>query len=975
MNRRTSVLVALLLIASVVACAGPEPTAGPGTPSEPTPSAPASWADTVLDTLTVKEKIGQLFAIRVESDFQNANDPQIERAVRLVREFGLGGIIFGLGTPMTQAHLANTLQRHAALPLLTSQDMEWGAGMRIDRSTTFPPAMAVGATRDAELARRSGIVTAREARAMGVHQVYAPVADVNNNPQNPIINIRSFGESPDLVADMTSRFVQGIESAGALATLKHFPGHGDTDTDSHLALPVLTIDRARLDTLELVPFRAALDAGASSVMTGHLAVPALEPDSTVPATLSPSITTGLLRDDLGFDGLVVTDALDMQGVTRGFGTGEAAVRAFEAGADVLLMSEDPLLARDALRRALDSGRITEAQIDRSVRRILATKERLNLHETRGVDLDTTHATVAARRSHVLSDVIARQSLTLLRNDSAVVPMVPPQQHRVLAVTLNDREDPDVGDPFLDVLRDGAAVDDLTIRRLHTGSDSADYRAVLDMADAYDRVVVGSFLRVSAYSGRIGLPERHGVFLNRLMQGHAPVVLTSFGNPYVTSTLDPLPSTILTAYGMNRSTQGAAAQALLGQSGTPGRLPVTIPEQFAFGAGQPLAQQAPRTDVPEAAGMDGARLRRVDTLLHAKVVERAFPGAAVAVGRGQTITKLDGIGYHTFDAKRTVTAQSRYDLASLTKVVATTTAVMKLYEQGAITLDAPVAQYLPDFAQNGKEDVTIRQLLLHTSGLQPYLGPSERGPSPQAIVDTIMAQPLRYEPGTESRYSGLNMITLMQVIEAQSGQDFATFCQEQIFMPLGMDDTGFRSVDTRAPRSVPTTDTTGTLYQGSVHDPMARDMGGVSANAGLFSTAEDLAHFASMLVNEGRIYGQQFLQPETIATFTARGDVPESTRALGWDTKSVEGYSSAGSEFSASSFGHTGYTGTSFWVDPEQDLFAILLTNRVYPDDTDGRITDIRPVFANLVHRSIVGPAEPLLPGRESGDDGVVQRVP
>jgi len=961
MNRRLSFVLSLLLGIPllVAACAGSEPTATP----DPTPAPSASWTDTVLDTLTVEEKIGQLFVIRVTGRFQNAEHPRFERAIDLVETFHLGGIIFGLGTPMAQVDRANVLQAHAALPLLMSQDMEWGAGMRIDRSTTLPPAMAVGATRNAEFARLAGRVTAQEARALGVHQVYAPVADVNNNPQNPIINVRSYGERPDLVAGMTASFVRGMEAAGALATLKHFPGHGDTDTDSHLALPVLRIDRARLDSLELVPFRAALEAEASSVMTGHLALPALEPDSTVPATLSPPITTGLLRDEMGFDGLVVTDALDMHGVTRGFGTGEAAVRAFEAGADVLLMSEDPRLARDALLRALDTGRITEAQIDRSVRRILEAKERLGLHRSRRVDPATTRQTVAGRRSQVLGEAIARRSLTLLRNDGGLVPMVPPQKHRVLAITLNDRDDPDVGDSFLDVLRSGAGIETLTVQRLHTGSDSTDYREALSAVPEHDRVVVGSFLRVSAYSGRIGLPERHGVFLDSLMQRDTPVLLASFGNPYVTGSLHTLPGAILTAYGTNRSTQEAAAQALVGQSGTPGRLPITIPNQYAYGAGQPLPQQAPRVDVPEAAGMEGDRLRRVDSLLHAKVVERAFPGAAVAVGRGQTITKLDGIGYHTFDAKREVSSQSRYDLASLTKVVATTTAVMKLYEQGDLRLDVPVARYLPAFGQNGKSDVTLRQLLLHTSGLKPYLGPDERGPTPEAIVDTIMAQKLQYDPGTESRYSGLNMITLMQVVEKRSGQDFASFCEEHIFTPLGMDDTGFRPAQARDPRSVPTTDTTGTRYRGSVHDPMARDMGGVSGNAGLFSTAEDLAHFASMLVNDGRIFGRQFLQPSTIEAFTTRGDVPESTRALGWDTKSMEGYSSAGAEFGASSFGHTGYTGTSFWVDPEQDLFAILLTNRVYPDDTDDRITDIRPVFADYVHRSLVGPATPLLPGR------------
>jgi len=345
-----------------------------------------------------------------------------------------------------------------------------------------------------------------------------------------------------------------------------------------------------------------------------------------------------------------------------------------------------------------------------------------------------------------------------------------------------------------------------------------------------------------------------------------------------------------------------------------------------------------------------------------MLDEAFPGAAVAVGRGDVVAKLDGHGYFTYDEKKPVTLDAQYDLASLTKVVATTTAAMLLYEQGDLELDAAVARYLPDFAQNGKEAVTVRQLLAHSSGLKPYLGPDERGPSREALLDTVMAQPLTYTPGTTSQYSGLNMLTLLRIVETVSGQSFRTFCRTRIFEPLGMHDTGFYEAGNTHEWAVPTTDTTGTRFQGTVHDPMARDMGGVSGNAGLFSTAPDLARFGYMLTHEGRIDGRQFLDPETIETFTARADMPNSTRALGWDTKSPEGYSSAGDEFSASSFGHTGYTGTSFWVDPAEDLFLILLTNRVYPDDTDEQIVQVRPRVANLVHRAIVGPSQPLLPG-------------
>jgi CubicO group peptidase (beta-lactamase class C family) len=362
-------------------------------------------------------------------------------------------------------------------------------------------------------------------------------------------------------------------------------------------------------------------------------------------------------------------------------------------------------------------------------------------------------------------------------------------------------------------------------------------------------------------------------------------------------------------------------------------------------------------------MDGRQLADVDSVLRAAMLDRAFPGAAVAVGRGDVVTKLDGHGYYTYDNKKPVQTSSFYDLASLTKVVATTTAAMLLTERDSIALDDAVSTYLPNFSQNGKDAVTIRQLLSHASGLKPYLDPDERGPTRAALLDTIMAQPLAYTPGTKSEYSGLGLITAMHLVETVTGRPFDAFCRDEIFDPLGMHDTGFRAVDTTADPSVaPTTDTADTHFQGTVHDPIARAMDGVSGNAGLFSTAEDLARFAYMLTHEGRIDGRQFLEAETIETFTSTADVPGSTRALGWDTKSPDGYSSAGDRFGNSSFGHTGYTGTSLWIDPTEDLFVILLTNRVYPDDTDTQIREVRPKVANEVHEAIVGPPQPLLPG-------------
>jgi beta-glucosidase-like glycosyl hydrolase/CubicO group peptidase (beta-lactamase class C family) len=960
-------VLAGLVVAGMVGCgssktAAPPPPSAEAAPPDTAQAPPADWAEQQLRQMSMAEKIAQLFIIRLDGYYQNAQSPSYRRTTALVEEFGAGGMMFGPGTPMTQITMANDLQRKAEIPLLVSQDTEWGVGMRIDEATTFPPAMALGATRDASLAYRVGHATAREARALGVHQIYAPVADVNNNPENPIINIRSFGETPALVGTMASAFAEGARAGGTIATVKHFPGHGDTDVDSHMALPVLRFDRARLDSLELPPFRQVLDGGIGSVMTGHLALPELEPDASVPASLSKNVTTGLLREDLGFDDLIVTDALNMDAVRRKFGVGETAVRVLASGADLILMSEDPWVAHDAVETAVRTGRIDTARINASVRRLLKAKEALGLHERRSVSLDSTRHHVDRRSHGVLAGTVARRSLTLLNNKDDLLPLTAPGEYDVMVVKLSDSAAPGVGEPFEDALEAYPAIESLSVRRLDPRSDSADVADHLADARPHDLVIVPSYLRVRAWSGSIGFNDRHRRFLDSLLVDGPPVVLAAFGNPYAPSGLTPQPEAVIAAYSAGRPSQRAAAQAIVGAAPTPGRLPVTIPDFAEEGAGTTLPVVAPRYGHPEEVGLDGRRLAQVDSVLRQAMLNEAFPGAAVAVGRGDVIPTLEGHGYYTYERKKPVQTTSQYDVASLTKVVATTTAIMLLTERDSIALDAPVARYLPDFARNGKEGVTVRQLLSHSSGLKPYLGPDERGPTPQALLDTVMAQPPAYAPGTTSRYSGLNFIALMQIVETVTDRAFDTFCKEEIFDPLGMDQTRFYSTRRDAHWVVPTIDTTGTEYRGSVHDPMARALDGVSGNAGLFSTARDLARFAYMLTHEGRIDGRQFLQPETIETFTQKADVPGSTRALGWDTKSPEGYSSAGDRFDVSSFGHTGYTGTSLWIDPTQDLFVLLLANRVYPDDTSEQIQQVRPQVANEVYEAIVGPPQPLLPG-------------
>lgn len=921
----------------------------------------ADWAAEQLDALSLEQKVSQLFSARANSFYTSEDDPEYETLVDLVENFEIGGITFFQGEPFEQATLANALQRRSRVPLLVSQDMEWGAGMRIEHTTTFPRTMAIGATRDRDLAYMAGYVTAVEARALGTHQVFAPVADVNNNPFNPIINVRSFGEKPDLVADLASAFARGVQDGGAISTAKHFPGHGDTATDSHAALPILPFGMDRLETVELIPFRKLVNQGIMSVMTGHLAFPKVEPDSTVPATLSPRVTTTILREQLGFNGLIVTDALDMAGVTANFSTGDTAVRAFKAGADMLLLSEDPYAARAAILRAVEAGEISKQRIDDSVRRILRAKAWVGLSGNAQTDLRDVRRRVATSSHRAVSETIARRSLTLLRNENNLLPIQ--NAERILVVTLSDAADPTQGRYFASELRQNAGRADVDTYLLDERSGPADYAAVLDIAASYDVIVVPAYVYVRSWSGRINLAQKNLDFLNDLAAAGSPIALISFGNPYIVIGLEQ-PDVYIAAYGATEASQGAAAEALFGRSGFEGRLPITIPETYDYGEGIQLPQQTIRRGLPAEAGMDSDILRRVDSLMNASVADRAFPGATVAIGRHGVVTKLEAYGYYTYDKTVPITTRSRFDLASLTKVVGTTTAAMKLYDDGRLDLDDRVIEYLPEFEQGGKASVTIRHLLTHTAGLIPFrpfhtLGVTRR----DALIDTIMAEKLLYAPGTESRYSDLGMITMMLIVEKVTGQPFAEWMDQNVFDPLEMYDTEYRGrvSDTLFVPTEYDASFRRRLIQGEVHDEAAWILGGVSGHAGLFSTIEDLSKFAFMLTNDGFVNGMQFLRPETIRTFTEAQNKSLHSRALGWDTKAPDGYSSAGELFGPNSFGHTGFTGTSLWVDPDQDLFVILLTNRVFPTRENLKITHVRPKLADLAYRAVVGPPYLTIP--------------
>jgi beta-N-acetylhexosaminidase len=928
------------------------------------------WVEATIRKMSVDEKIGQLLFTTYHGSLTSTDAAAYAQMMHDVVELHCGGFInitqsSPLGIVKSQAYptavLTNQLQAKAKLPLLIGADFERGAAMRLDEGTSFPTAMALAAAGNPQDAYTMGKVTTLEARAVGIQWIYAPDADVNNNPGNPIINTRSFGEDPTRVAEYVSAFVRGVEENGGLATAKHFPGHGDTAADSHIDLPVITADRQRLEHLELVPFRAAITAGVGSIMTGHLSIPALEPDPNTPATLSPHILTDLLRNELGFQGLVVTDAMDMGGITVRFAPGEAAVRAVLAGADALLMPPVPDAAFEALQAAVRSGRISPERLNASVRRILLAKARLGLNENRLVDINVINQKLGSVARQTEAQEISDRGVTLLRDTPHRLPLDGTKPSRALLLALYADPEPYPGEDLERELK--SRFDSVTTLRADTRFVNASILK-LPPPDTYDITILALFVRVSDRKGNVDVPPEQAALAEQLYKTGKPVITVGFGSPYLIESF-PQAESWLAAFGISDVAQISVARALFGQIPVRGHLPVTIPGvdlKAGFGIDIPAN---PMTVQP----MDV----RGEALLHPAwdVVERAikdqaFPGATVAVGyRGKVA--LRAFGNLSYDANSpAVDLRTMYDIASLTKVVVTTTLVAKLVEGDfpvPLDLDAKIDRYLPEWTANRpgesqqqiewRRKVTVRHLLTHTSGLPPFKEYWRTSTGKQDTLARIFAEPLDYEPGTREVYSDLGIILMAEIIERLTGRTLDDLAKTYIFSPLGMKDTMYRPPQKLWPWIAPTEfdhNLRHRLVQGEVHDENAFTMDGVSGHAGVFSTAPDLAAFCQMLLNGGVYAHQRILKRATIAQFTAPQQLSSGTRTLGWAVP-TEG-SSSGHFFSTHSFGHTGFTGTSIWIDPDRQLFVVFLTNRVNPTRENQKIAQVRPALHDAVMQAL-----------------------
>ena len=964
LNPLTPLLISLLLIS----CGPSVSTVGiqEATSEKTQPRQFSSWTDSVLAHLTLEEKVGQLIASRAYGHYFSDDGDEFQRLTQLVTEQKVGGLVLFQGDVYESAILLNKLQQVAKVPLLISADFERGMAMRLRRGTYFPDAMAIGATRNTRYAYEVGHAIAEEARAVGIHQNLAPVADVNNNIRNPVINTRAFAGDQHLVAEMVEAFVKGTNDGGAISTAKHFPGHGDTDVDSHLDLPVLPFDRQRLDTLELVSFKRAIDGGVKSIMVAHLAIPSLDSVMGIPATLSEAAVNGVLKKELGVNGLIVTDALEMAGITRGFSAGDAAVRALYAGVDMLLLPADEDAAMSAILRAIRRGEISEARLDVSVRKILEMKEWLHLDHSPCIDVEKVSDHVASREHLKLAKDIARDAITIVRNEGTTLPLLQNGSKNMSVVIVSDVDDnrtevnranypfpnEPVGLYFMQQLRRRWPSADS--EKLTPSSNTAEIEAVLSRLKRADIVVLPLYVKVRTSSGRIGIPDNLESFVEKVAGLQKPTVIISFGNPYLVGEF-PKAQALMCVYSDAEVLVESAVEAMFGEIEVHGKLPVTIPDKFPIDTGVPLTKTTIRKDDPLYAGFDRKRLHRLDSILVAAIRDSAFPAAQLAVVKDGIMVYNRSFGTYTYEpASREISSSTLFDVASVTKVIATTSAMMKLYDEGRLSLSDPVSRYIPQFSGGKKDSVTIRHLLTHSAGLPPFKKLWEICKTKEEALDTVFGCQLIYSPGDSMVYSDLGFITLGKVVEKITGMPLDEYVRQTFFQPLGMNNTGFTPTEAIFSRIAPTEIATTwrkKTVQGTVHDENAGLLGGVSGHAGLFSNVSDLAVFMQMLMNGGTYGGVRYLSDTTVSLFI-RKQSARSTRALGWDTKSPTG-SSAGSRFSMSSFGHTGFTGTCIWADPERNLFVVFLTNRVHPTRATSKIHKVRPTVHDAVVQALM----------------------
>lgn len=951
------------------------------------------WVEEQLATMTLKEKIGQLFIHTVDPQNNEATRTHLSQAIK---EYKIGGLLFSGGQVAAQISLTNYAQSLSQIPLLITFDGEWGLAMRLKETPTFPRNRVLGAIQDDKLLYEYGKEVARQCKEIGVQVNFAPVADVDNNPRNPVINTRSFGGDPHNVAHKVIAYARGLEAGGVLSVSKHFPGHGDTEVDSHKALPLLSFSRTRLDEVELYPFKKVIEARLGGIMVGHLHVPALGKE---PASISSEVINGVLCTELGYQGLVFTDAMEMKGIAS---IENVSLKALKAGNDLLLVKRNLNRELKAVLAGVERGELTEAEITAKCRKVLRYKYALGLQQAPTIQPAGIESRLHTPQSKALIVELLKASATLLGNHGGVLPLAEGSSGNTLLQIGNA---PNHG-AIYERLKQS-----ITLDRVVAGGQSAEVT----------RQKLHQSRRVIAVVSTTIDEATRNLLLNLPTQTELVLVYTT---PLTRlAGLEPLwrkAAAVLVGNSSLTEVQQHLAEIILGKSRVDGRLPIAIGQLYKPGDGvtlEPGKSQAQHY-LPEDYGMSSQVLDKIAAIANEGIAAKAYPGCQVLILKDGVPVYQKAFGTYTYESAQPVTNETIYDLASVTKVAGTLLAVMKLYDQGKIGLTDRASAYIPLLRGTDKERITIEELLAHQSGLQAFFPfyrsaidtasykgaflkarrePTHRrqvdarlfvvngftykkelvSSTPQAgysrqvgdklfahdsfrdsILTKIVSLPLK--PRTYV-YSCLNFILLKEVVESISGMPMDRFLADNYYRPLGLHSTCFNPLQQVAKEAIaPTTKSdylrNDALLQGYVHDEAAAFLGGVSGNAGLFSTAQQVGVLCQLLLNEGVYGGRHYLSQET-CNFFLRYRSKISRRGLGFDKPDIHnpGKSPCAEEAPQAVVGHTGFTGTCVWVDPVNRLVYVFLSNRVYPRAFDHKALTrlgIRTRIQQLMYQAI-----------------------
>ena len=936
------------------------------------------WVDSIYSSMTLKEKVGQLFVIQA---FSNKNKNHKDNIINIIRNNNIGGIIFSKGSAHKQVDLTNDFQSESSIPLLIGMDAEWGLNMRLDSTFSFPWNMTLGAIKDNNLIRQVGRSIADHCKRIGVNFNFAPVVDINTNPDNPIIGNRSFGESTQNVSSKSLNFMRGQQEMNILSSAKHFPGHGDTSTDSHKTLPFISHDKKRILKTELKPFKTLINNGLESVMIAHLEVPSLERTKGLPSTLSYSIVTSLLKNTLGFKGLIITDALEMKGLSNFKSKGNLDMLAFKAGNDILLMSANVSEGIKAIVDEYNLGEISEERLSYSVKKILKAKYKVGLNNFLQISKTNLYNDLNSLENKILNEELVENAITVVKNNDNMLPI---KNLKNSIGYLNFGNDNYMA--FFDELTKYSKIDNLDeIDILKTESESF-------IESNYKTIIIGVHANSETPWKSYNLKKEEIIFINRISK-KVNVILNIFGSPYMLNKFKNIKNIngIIISYQNSKVFQKKSAQLIFGAIESTGILPVSIGKLFSAGQGLELNKiNRLSYGLPESVNLRSEKLNKIDSIAQIAIDSSMTPGMQILVAKNGKVVYDKNFGYLTYKKKQRVNHNTIYDIASLTKILVTLPIVMKMVEQGKLSLDTKLKEIIPQYINSNKSDKTIKEILSHFANLKSWI------PFYKSTLDTVnkLPNPLYYKKSfsheynikvTENlyllssfkdsininiknselnndkyKYSDLPYYILKEYIENYYSSDLSSIIDSQMNNKMGLTHSSFfpreiNSLDNIAPTEIDDYFRFQEI-RGTVHDMGAAMQGGIGGHAGLFSNVNDIAKIMQMFIQDGEYGGERYLNKSTIDLFNkCYYCSEENRRGVGFDKPQIEEDGPTCGCVSMNSFGHSGWTGTYTWADPDEKIVYVFLSNRSYPNSVENKLlkNNIRTDIQKLIYESII----------------------